>query len=398
MNTLQLQKFSTFLCKNNYKVHTIELYSKSLIEFKPTPQDSISQLYKEILEFEKRNKANLSKALFNNLRAALRLYFLMETGITFKTYKSSLVLPNDNFQNNLLKRFYQYSIEFKKISKNTVISECHHIREFLDIYPVNSNDDLSSISVYDIRNYVSNHMRTLKPSTKGRYITSIRNFFRYLEYENITIDKAIIGLPLTIANWNNKIPTVLSEGEESRLRNFYKSNDTHDVRNKLIILLQLDLGLRSSEIPKLQLNNIHWSTGSILVSDTKTNHNREIPMTTEIGSLLENYVMYFRGKTSNCSLFLSLNPRKKNQSIDTEDVRRVVRHAMKKEKIVGYWKGTHVLRRTAASKLYNSKVGLKVTADILGHESLDSTVHYVKVDFETMKSITTPWPGGDLNA
>lgn len=89
-------------------------------------------------------------------------------------------------------------------------------------------------------------MRTLKPSTKGRYITSIRNFFRYLEYENITIDKAIIGLPLTIANWNNKIPTVLSEDEESKLRNFYKSNDTHDVRNKLIILLQLDLGLRSS--------------------------------------------------------------------------------------------------------------------------------------------------------
>ena len=107
-------------------------------------------------------------------------------------------------------------------------------------------------------------------------------------------------MPLTIANWNNKIPTVLSEDEESRLRNFYESNDTHDVRNKLIILLQLDLGLRSSEIPKLQLNNIHWSTGSILVSDTKTNHNREIPMTTEIGSLLENYVMYFRGKTSNC--------------------------------------------------------------------------------------------------
>lgn len=83
MNTLQLQKFSTFLCENNYNVHTIELYSKSLIEFKPTPQDSISHLYREILEFEKRNKSNLSKALFNNLRAALRLYFLMVTGMTF---------------------------------------------------------------------------------------------------------------------------------------------------------------------------------------------------------------------------------------------------------------------------------------------------------------------------
>ena len=60
MNTLQLQKFSTFLCKNNYKVHTIELYSKSLIEFKPTPQDSISQLYKEILEYKSQdNLTNL---------------------------------------------------------------------------------------------------------------------------------------------------------------------------------------------------------------------------------------------------------------------------------------------------------------------------------------------------
>lgn len=178
MNTLQLHKFSTFLCENHYKEHTIELYSKSLIEFKPTSQNSINLFYKEILEFEQRNKSNLSEALFNNLRAALHLYFLMETGINLKTYKNSLVLPNDNFQNNLLKHFYQYSIEFKKISKNTAISEYHHIHEFLDIYPVNSNDDLSSISVYDIRDYISNHMRTLKPSTKGRYITSIRIFFR----------------------------------------------------------------------------------------------------------------------------------------------------------------------------------------------------------------------------
>lgn len=44
MNTLQLQKFSTFLCKNNYKVHTIELYSKSLIEFKYKSQDNLTNL------------------------------------------------------------------------------------------------------------------------------------------------------------------------------------------------------------------------------------------------------------------------------------------------------------------------------------------------------------------
>ena len=35
--------------------------------------------------------------------------------------------------------------------------------------------------------------------------------------------------------------------------------------------------------------------------------------------------------------------------------------------------GTHILRRTAATKIYNAGNSLKMTADILGHESLDST-------------------------
>ena len=50
MNTLQLQKFSTFLCKNNYKVHTIELYSKSLIEFKPTPHIKVKIRLPKLLQ------------------------------------------------------------------------------------------------------------------------------------------------------------------------------------------------------------------------------------------------------------------------------------------------------------------------------------------------------------
>ena len=60
-------------------------------------------------------------------------------------------------------------------------------------------------------------------------------------------------------------------------------------------------------------------------------------------------------------------------SMSRENVRYVIRNAFEKEHITGYWKGTHALRRTAASKIFNNGTGLKLTADILGHESLDST-------------------------
>lgn len=237
----------------------------------------------------------------------------------------------------------------------------------------------------------------LKHSSKGKCIASIRNLFRFIEYKQIEIHASILTLPLKSATWKNRrLPVILNNDEELCLRSHYKENNERDIRNKLIILFQLDLGLRASEVASLSFNDVRWNNGSVIIRKAKNARNREIPITEQIGSLLEKYILSYRGKATSEQLFLSLNPRKMNCGIDTEEVRRVIRFAMKKENITGYLKGTHALRRTAASHLYNSNIGLKLTADILGHESLDSTVHYVKVDFDSMRSITTTWPGGDL--
>ena len=83
--------------------------------------------------------------------------------------------------------------------------------------------------------------------------------------------------------------------------------------------------------------------------------------------------------------------------MNCEGVRRIIRQAFKKENITGDWKGTHALRRTAASRIYNSGAGLKVTADILGHASLEATVQYVKVDINSLRMAVSAWAGGDTN-
>jgi site-specific recombinase XerD len=54
--------------------------------------------------------------------------------------------------------------------------------------------------------------------------------------------------------------------------------------------------------------------------------------------------------------------------------------------------GTHILRRTAGSKIYNAGNSLKTTADILGHESLDSTVFYVRADMAGLRQVAATWP------
>ena len=77
----------------------------------------------------------------------------------------------------------------------------------------------------------------------------------------------------------------------------------------------------------------------------------------------------------------------------SSQIRGVIRRNSAKAGLEDKDCGTHVLRRTAATKLYNSGNSLKLTADILGHESLDSTTHYTKADVSSLHLVASPWPG-----
>jgi len=60
--------------------------------------------------------------------------------------------------------------------------------------------------------------------------------------------------------------------------------------------------------------------------------------------------------------------------------------------------GTHILRKTAGTRIYNAGNSLKMTADILGHESLDSAVFYAKTDMSGLRQVASPWPRATADA
>lgn len=171
------------------------------------------------------------------------------------------------------------------------------------------------------------------------------------------------------------------------MRFHYKNDEEMGIRNNIIIRLMLDLGLRCSEIPNIMLSDIKWANALIQIHSTKNNHVRQLPLSAELGKLLEEYILRYRPSVPDEKYLLLRKYVNRYTSMSRENVRYVIRNAFEKEHIIGYWKGTHALRRTAASKIFNNGTGLKLTADILGHESLDSTKAYIKVDFEHLKAV-----------
>lgn len=54
----------------------------------------------------------------------------------------------------------------------------------------------------------------------------------------------------------------------------------------------------------------------------------------------------------------------------------------------------HILRHTLATRLHSSGVDIKQVADLLGHNSLDTTARYARVDLGQLRQAILPWPGG----
>lgn len=392
MDQKSIKNYSAFLRTTGYAEHTIHLYSEAL-ETVPDTSDieNPTLLYEHIKSLLKKRELKLKVSALCNIRAALRQFFFYKTGIIYKEYARKKEI--DPAYAEILNDFIVYSTKFKGITAESAKYESQHIKAFLLYMGKVTYQSLSQLEAHDIRDYVCSSFKDLKTSSIGLYVTSLRNFFRFLEYKGYSINESLFKLPLAPADWaKGKVPVILTKDEEERLRNHHPVNTKNDLRNRLIILLMLDLGLRCTEVANLRVTDISWRKGTIRLHNTKNEHDRDLPLPSTLANMIEEYILSERPKTDVEMLFT----RKYLQNylpMNIGCIRRVVREAFQKENITGWWKGSHTLRRTAASHIYNSGVGLKVTADLLGHVSIDSTTSYVKVDYKSLKSIALPWPG-----
>lgn len=399
MQEQQIQMFEEFMEALGYAQRTIQLYSthlKWLLDFQIIRERDA--LYEHIKRKLKEVKPCCTKSKFHHFRAASGLYFRMRAEISIKDYEEIRKEPG-RFD-DVLGSFYEHSITIKKMLPASVKSERSHVNQFLVcVIGESQKIDFQAITAEEVRDYVCSVLSNLTDSSKGRYVTSIRNFFRYLEYEGFSVHQSVFKLALSPFAWRQQtVPTTLTENEVQRLLSYFEGNTPSKKRDLAIFLALLDLGLRCSEIPSLKLSDIQWERGEIVIRKTKTRRERALPISNRLGKALEEYMLHIRVNSLDGYLFQRLGKRYEGEAMNTEGVRRVIRLAFQKLQIEGWWKGTHTIRRTAASRIFNSGNSLKLTADILGHDSIQSTTAYIKIDIKNLEMLAGDWPtGGTLS-
>lgn len=393
MNKRKHTDFAAYLQANHYSASTVTDYVNALgrLRLDYSIQDALL-IYENINSCLEKYASTAPARSYACAKVAANRYFQMMVGQTLAEFSASN--KSETPSDHVLAEFFHYSVNFKQMTAAAARSECLHVRTFIEQLGCTEIEQFSAISAADIRDHVMTHFDGLKPSSMGRYVTSLRNFFRFLEYKGVKISASILTLPLAPANWKgSKLPVTLTAEEEMRLRCHIFSDTELGARNRVILYLLLDLGLRCSEIPGIQLGDIHWNGGTLIIRNTKSGAPRELPLSQNLGQALEIYVMNYRPRHTGNSLLLNTKPCKEHSPVTVGTVRSVVRNVFKRCSVSGWWKGPHSIRRTTASNIHNSGAGIKLTADILGHESLDSTTHYVRVDTTALREICREWPG-----
>jgi site-specific recombinase XerD len=391
--SVKLESYQEFMKANEYRDRTIREYQKYIHKFLTSAFYEGCNLKSQIQIFVKDENEHHPQAI-TNCRAAIYSFYKMETGNIFRSCNNSL--PCSPEIELMLKGFYEYTCSVKHLTLTTAMQEVSHVRRFLSSVYKSHKENLQVIEIKadDIRQYFVNAVNQLRPGTKGRLATSVRNFFHYLEFTGMEIHKSIFNLPLSPAVWKSaNVPVVFTEEEIQSLLKTFRRDTPTSVRNYAIMLCFTELGLRCLEVANLTLDNFCWYESSVNIRNTKTHTDRKLPLSSITGNAIAEYIKLSRPETTERILFVRFS-HTKGKPMGRGQIRGAVRSAYDKAGISNS-RGTHILRKTTASRIYNNGNSLKMVADILGHESIDSTVIYTKVNVNKLSRAAGKWPGGE---
>jgi integrase/recombinase XerD len=162
-------------------------------------------------------------------------------------------------------------------------------------------------------------------------------------------------------------------------------------RNYAMVMLLARLGLRAPEVIAMQLDDIDWRSGEVIVRGKGNRHDR-VPLPPDVGEALADYIKSDR-KTASRALFVTERaphrPFKDGQVLNL-----ILRGAFARSglKPPAPYVGSHILRHSLATNLVQRGASLEEIGDMLRHRCQASTMLYARLDIDGLRSVSQPWP------
>lgn len=279
--------------------------------------------------------------------------------------------------------FLEYLKSERNYSDCTIESYSHSIvgcQRFCE--SLGGNLDWASIDSSVIREWTVYMLDEQKFSTGSVnvHLSALRSFYKYLRMMSLVDANPMAKI--TGPKQKKPLPSFVRESEMDRLLEIMGEDKSFSgVRDRLIVMMFYETGMRRAEMLSLEDSNIDLSAKQIKVLG-KRNKQRIIPFGKELEDEIMSYLELRKGVTSSVpdKFFLSDS----GKSVTNEFIGRVVSRNLA---LVTTQKkrSPHVLRHSFATAMLNNDADLGSIQKLLGHQSLATTEVYTHLSFEELK-------------
>ena len=205
------------------------------------------------------------------------------------------------------------------------------------------------------------------------YVRGLRAFLRWL-YDSEYINQNICA-KFKLPKATRKVIDILTEEEIRALFDSIPGDNVHNVRNRLIVALMLDCGLRLHEVVTLTVSSVHVKDRYIIVQQGKGDKQRVVPFGNFTHKLIERYLKLSSDMLPREALIIKVSGIEIYEAITDTTIKQLFRKLKTRTGIQRL--KPHLLRHTFATRYLENGGNIYTLQAILGHTSLEMVKRYL---------------------
>ena len=282
---------------------------------------------------------------------------------------------------------YSFDCKVRKLSVKTIDNyqkQLRYLQRYLEKeYGVKEVEEVKSYQIKEFLSMMDDKQR------KPRYINDLlkvfRTFFNYLKKEGHIRERPTANVK------NMKQPKVkiltFTPNEIRNMLNYFSGRDFLSIRNRTILAMMFDTGMRINEVITLCPDQIRED--HILVHG-KDNKERVVPVSAYLGKALMQYQMaresYFEGKLPERFLFVS----RRGKKLTHEGIAKFMKQVATEVGVNSNVRvSPHTCRHTFAHLQLRNGLDIYSLSRVIGHESIAITQRYLEgiKDDQVLKAV-----------
>jgi integrase/recombinase XerD len=275
-------------------------------------------------------------------------------------------------------RDYLVSKGFKQVTINKRFYDLKLFSEY-----IGPEKDLREVTREDLKGYIhylnsttgTRSKNTLSGKTKKMHFCVVRQLFKSLYLNGLLLKDPCTHLEVQFKGEKKEF-IVFSEEQVNHILDSVDLDQPLGLRDRTIYELTYGSALRSQEVINIRKNDLDLEDGLLLIQDGKFSKSRIVPLSRLCIRFLKKYIDECR-----------IGDNEKLFKISVVTVRQRFQHHLQSLDLYQRNASLHSLRHSLATHILARGVSIRYVQELLGHESIETTVIYTHMNYDNMKRI-----------